>query len=600
MLLAGLLTLGWFGLSGAQARSHHPHRAALRHERRDRRHDKRQNDRADRHATKRVSHARGGQVRAVGRAVAARPKVQVRPKVVVPTPPGPGPDTPFCNDNCSASVSNTQCEDHCSGVYDIQCQDHCFGAGDVTCHDHCTGAYDINCHDHCYGAQDTNCHDHCYAPGDVNCQSSCYGTGGHKPPPVPPTTEPCQSNCPAAVDNSQCHSHCYGAGDSTCHDWCFGAQDLVCHDHCFGLNDTRCHDHCYGAGAVNCHNNCAPKPPPKPQPHVTTPPSPGGGPPTGALPSGRPTIVKATVPSDAISRAIARPPVTIGQPGGPAGVGLPGQGSGAGPSTRPGTSGRSPLSTPLAPGTAATGAHGHSAAPTRAGRTTRPATTHRPPRQSAIPVGVPTFPSVIDRYIGQVPWWVWLILGVAFVSATAAGLAAWRSGRSARARAGEVALVKADAMTDPLTGILNRRGFTSVAERELERAQRYGHPLALAFVDVRGLKAVNDTRGHQAGDQLLKEVAALLKESSRSHDVVGRIGGDELAVMLTEQGADGMAAVMRRVRGQLPAARAALGFDHDWDLTIGMAVYPRDGHSIEALLDAADRRLYLQRGIELR
>jgi diguanylate cyclase (GGDEF)-like protein len=81
---------------------------------------------------------------------------------------------------------------------------------------------------------------------------------------------------------------------------------------------------------------------------------------------------------------------------------------------------------------------------------------------------------------------------------------------------------------------------------------------------------------------------------------VGRIGGDELAVMLTEQGADGMAAVMRRVMSQLPTTRASLGFDHDWDLTIGMAVYPRDGHSVEDLLAAADRRLYMQRGIELR
>ena len=57
---------------------------------------------------------------------------------------------------------------------------------------------------------------------------------------------------------------------------------------------------------------------------------------------------------------------------------------------------------------------------------------------------------------------------------------------------------------------------------------------------------------------------------------------------------------MRRVRAQLPVTRASLGFDHDWDLTIGMAVFPRDGRSLEALLATADRRLYMQRGIELR
>lgn len=210
-----------------------------------------------------------------------------------------------------------------------------------------------------------------------------------------------------------------------------------------------------------------------------------------------------------------------------------------------------------------------------------------------------TLPFVIDHY-GRIPWWIWLILGLALLAAALSGFAAWRWGRRAQAKAGEVAAVKADAMTDALTGILNRRGFTAAAQRELERAQRYGHPLALAFVDVRGLKAVNDSRGHQAGDRLLKEVASLLTSSSRSHDLVGRIGGDELAMLLTEQGAEGMAAVMRRVHAQLPNARAALGFDHDWDLTIGVAVYPRDGHSVDTLLAAADRRLYMQRGIELR
>jgi diguanylate cyclase (GGDEF)-like protein len=211
-----------------------------------------------------------------------------------------------------------------------------------------------------------------------------------------------------------------------------------------------------------------------------------------------------------------------------------------------------------------------------------------------------TLPSEVEHFIQVIPWWMWLAFGLALAAASLAGAAAVRSGRRARTQAGEVAAVTAAAMTDPLTGVLNRRGFTDVAQRELERAQRYGRPLALAFVDVRGLKSVNDTRGHRAGDQLLKHVAMLLTESSRSHDIVGRIGGDELAVILTEQDVEGMAAVMGRVRAQIPATRAALGFDHDWDLTIGMAVFPRDGNSLEALLAAADRRLYLQRGIELR
>jgi diguanylate cyclase (GGDEF)-like protein len=493
----------------------------------------------------------------------------------------------LCPNHCAASVPN------------VLCHDHCYGTGDTTCHDHCYGAQDVGCHDHCYGANDIHCHDHCYGAGDSACQDDCFGSGGPKPP-TPPGQ--CESHCTPSVNNSQCDNHCTGAGDVNCHNWCFGANDLTCHDHCYGANDTQCHDHCYGSGAVNCHDSCAPKP----QPHIPQPlPSPGGGPSAGGhVTTGRPTIVRGTIPSDSITGAIAQPPGVIPGPGGGTSVGIPGQGSGARTSTGSGAAARNRLGTPLAPGTAAaTGAGGQNAATARSGRTTA-RTGARPIRHpgtpSLIPVGVPAFTPAIEHIIGVIPWWVWLAIGMALSFATAAGVAAWRSSRRARARAGEVAIVKADAMTDPLTGILNRRGFTTVAQRELERAQRYGHPLALAFVDVRGLKSVNDTRGHQAGDELLKQVAALLTASSRSHDVVGRLGGDELAVMLTEQGADGMAAVMRRVRAQLPAARAELGFDHDWDLTIGIAVYPRDGHSVEALLAAADRRLYMQRGIELR
>src|SRR6202035_1326710 len=108
---------------------------------------------------------------------------------------------------------------------------------------------------------------------------------------------------------------------------------------------------------------------------------------------------------------------------------------------------------------------------------------------AALPASAPA--TLIEHFIKVIPWWIWLAFGVAMALAAVAGVAAVRSGRRARARAGEVASVTADAMTDPLTGILNRRGFTTVAQRELERAQRYGHPLALAVVDVRGLNGVN-------------------------------------------------------------------------------------------------------------
>jgi len=207
--------------------------------------------------------------------------------------------------------------------------------------------------------------------------------------------------------------------------------------------------------------------------------------------------------------------------------------------------------------------------------------------------------TVIEHFIKVVPVGVWIALAAALGLAAAGGGAAILSGRRARLRASEVAAVTAAALLDSLTGVLNRGGFLEAAERELSRARRYEHPMALAFVDVRGLKAVNDSEGHLAGDRLLKEVALMLRESARTHDIVGRIGGDELAVLLVEQSAEGASAMSDRVRAQIPAHRAALGLTTDWDVTIGAAAFPTDGDTVEQLLEAADRRLYEQRGIEL-
>jgi diguanylate cyclase (GGDEF)-like protein len=207
--------------------------------------------------------------------------------------------------------------------------------------------------------------------------------------------------------------------------------------------------------------------------------------------------------------------------------------------------------------------------------------------------------TVIERFINVIPIGVWIALAASLALAALAGVAALRSRRRIRIQAGEVAAVTAAALTDPLTGVLNRRGFVDAAERELGRARRYDHPMALAFVDIRGLKAVNDTEGHLAGDRLIRQVTALLRDAGRTHDLVGRIGGDELGVLLAEQSAVGADAMTQRVRAQVPAARSSLRLSTSWDVTIGTASYPEDGNTFEELLAAADRRLYEQRGIHL-
>ena len=200
----------------------------------------------------------------------------------------------------------------------------------------------------------------------------------------------------------------------------------------------------------------------------------------------------------------------------------------------------------------------------------------------------------------MVPIGVWIALAAALALAATGGVATAVTGQRSRRQAATLAAVSAQALTDPLTGVLNRRGFLDALERELARARRYDRQVALAYIDVRGLKAVNDSEGHLAGDQLLREAAGMLEDSARADDVVGRIGGDELALLLGEQSNDGARVVAKRIKGQVPARRAMLRLRQPWDLTIGTASYPADGETVDELLAAADRRLYEQRGIAIR
>ncbi len=198
-----------------------------------------------------------------------------------------------------------------------------------------------------------------------------------------------------------------------------------------------------------------------------------------------------------------------------------------------------------------------------------------------------------------VPGWVWLALAFSLALAAATATAAFVATRRVKRQAGQFAAVTAAALTDPLTGVLNRRGFIEALERELARARRYNLRFVLAYVDVRNLKGVNDTEGHLAGDELLKDAAHLLKDSARADDVVGRIGGDEMGLLLVEQGAEGADVVINRITSQIPERQEALGLRAPWDLTVGTSSFPDDGSTVTELLATADRRLYEQRGIAL-
>ncbi|HTP18712.1 MAG TPA: GGDEF domain-containing protein [Solirubrobacteraceae bacterium] len=256
-------------------------------------------------------------------------------------------------------------------------------------------------------------------------------------------------------------------------------------------------------------------------------------------------------------------------------------------------------------GPAGTAAAGAAAAGTGARAVVTHTRTHRTTRTSPSDGSAFTAPfssgvRVIDNVVKVIPTAVWIALGAAFALMLAFAAIAFRSSRRARRREKEFAAISAAALTDALTGILNRRGFTEAAERELARASRYHRPFVLAYVDVRGLKTVNDTEGHLMGDELIKTVAGLMKESARADDVVGRIGGDEFALLLAEQTAESAAPVIRRIQARVAEARAEMEISAPWELTIGMASFPDDGETLEELLNTADRRLYEQRGIALR
>jgi diguanylate cyclase (GGDEF)-like protein len=256
--------------------------------------------------------------------------------------------------------------------------------------------------------------------------------------------------------------------------------------------------------------------------------------------------------------------------------------------------------TPTA-GTAVAAAPTGSAAATHTGSAAKPRS-HKPAPASGSSLPSPISSSVkyITQFVNVIPTAVWMALGAAFALALAFAALALRSSRRARRREREFVAISAAAATDALTGILNRRGFMDAAERELARASRYDRPFVLAYVDVRGLKAVNDTEGHLMGDELIQAVAGLMKESARADDVVGRIGGDEFALLLDEQTAESAAPVVRRIQARVEERRAAMEIRVPWELTIGIAAFPSDGTTLEELLGTADRRLYEQRGIALR
>lgn len=141
---------------------------------------------------------------------------------------------------------------------------------------------------------------------------------------------------------------------------------------------------------------------------------------------------------------------------------------------------------------------------------------------------------------------------------------------------------------DGLTSVANRRTFESALERELSRAHRTGGEVGLVLLDIDRFKELNDTHGHQAGDELLRQVGRLLVENSRDFDTAARYGGDEFALILPDSSvADALDAAerIRRLLGELDASLPAT-------LSMGVASFPFHAHDSSSLVQAADEALY--------
>ena len=144
------------------------------------------------------------------------------------------------------------------------------------------------------------------------------------------------------------------------------------------------------------------------------------------------------------------------------------------------------------------------------------------------------------------------------------------------------------ASSDPLTGLANYRRLLDVIENELQRSRRSQRPFALLLLDLDGLKQINDRFGHLTGSRALKRLANVLRIHCRSTDTAARYGGDEFALVLPEAGEEAAGGVATRICERL--AQDTQG--PPLSVSVGVAIYPRDGATIEKLLGAADRALY--------
>jgi diguanylate cyclase (GGDEF)-like protein len=146
------------------------------------------------------------------------------------------------------------------------------------------------------------------------------------------------------------------------------------------------------------------------------------------------------------------------------------------------------------------------------------------------------------------------------------------------------------AFTDHLTGLANRRRFERQLEREVNRTERFGHPFSLLMLDIDKFKNLNDSFGHDAGDDAIRRISRVLREGTRGIDLAARIGGEEFAILLVETNRQAATEVAERLRVSIKALEIPSG--GQVTASVGVAECPRDAHTAAGILKAADVALY--------
>jgi diguanylate cyclase (GGDEF)-like protein len=149
---------------------------------------------------------------------------------------------------------------------------------------------------------------------------------------------------------------------------------------------------------------------------------------------------------------------------------------------------------------------------------------------------------------------------------------------------------KSLAREDYLTGLGNRRHFFELAEGEIMRSRRYGHPFTVAYIDVDDFKIINDRFGHAEGDAFLKSIAHIIKNNIRATDVASRLGGDEFAVLLPESSSVPASKFINKLHQVL--SDAALQGDRPVSFSIGAVTFVKPPDSVDAMIRVVDRLMY--------